>query len=333
MTQEEILLRRLWGQHLLSPSDTQTVVKDLCGVQAQFLSHALHGLSIRCHSVSTEGLIKSWTNRGTMHLFSTDDLPLFLHQGRSHFLRPVDTMEGDAFITASRKRYFADLIVESVAGGIDQRDDLKEACRQAGMTETESKSLFDPWGGVIRALCETGRLCHKVQQTKAYQLCPPFQPMVKEEARLEMARRYFAHFGPAAIRDAAYFFATTQTQVKQWLSQLPVVETALNGKAYFYVDEGLPAGHPSKVLFLSGFDQLLLGYNKAESLILPREHLRDIFTLSGIVRPAILMDGRIVGWWSQKGRKLSIRLFDEENKSFIEAAYQQWPGLKSISLV
>lgn len=94
MTAEEILLRRLAGQHLLFPSDTQTVVKDLCGVQAQFLSHALHGLSIRCHSVSTEGLIKSWTNRGTMHLFSADDLPLFLHQGRSHFLRPVDTLEG-----------------------------------------------------------------------------------------------------------------------------------------------------------------------------------------------------------------------------------------------
>ena len=333
MTQEEILLRRLRGQHLLSPSDTQTVVNDRCGVQAQFLSHALHGLSIRCHSISTEGLIKSWTNRGTMHLFSADDLPLFLHQGRSHFLRPVDTLEGDAFITASRKRYFADLIVENVAGGIDQRDDLKEACRQAGMTEKESKSLFDPWGGAIRALCETGRICHKVQQTKAYQLCPPFQPMVKEAAQLEMARRYFAHFGPATIKDAAYFFAATQAQVKQWLSQLSVAETILDGKAYFYVDEGLPAGHPPEVLFLSGFDQLLLGYDKMESLILPREHLRDIFTLSGIVRPAILKDGRIVGWWNLKGRKLSIHLFDGENKAIIEVAHQQWPGLKSISLV
>ena len=47
MTLDELKLHRLEGQHLLSPSDTQTVVKDLCGVQAQFLSHALHGLSIR----------------------------------------------------------------------------------------------------------------------------------------------------------------------------------------------------------------------------------------------------------------------------------------------
>ena len=67
MTPEEIKLRRLTGQHLLVPANTQRVVKDLCGVQAQFLSHALHGLSIRCTKVNTEGLVKSWTNRGTMH--------------------------------------------------------------------------------------------------------------------------------------------------------------------------------------------------------------------------------------------------------------------------
>ena len=115
MTLDEIKLRRLTGQHLLAPADTQTVVKDLCGVQAQFLSHARHGLSIRCDKVSTDGLIKSWTNRGTMHLFSVDDLPLFLHEGRTHFLRPVDTLESDAFISADRKSYFTDLIIDAVS--------------------------------------------------------------------------------------------------------------------------------------------------------------------------------------------------------------------------
>ena len=54
MTADELLLRRLFTQHFLHPADTQTVVKDLCGVQAQFLSHALHGLSIRCTDVNTE---------------------------------------------------------------------------------------------------------------------------------------------------------------------------------------------------------------------------------------------------------------------------------------
>ena len=77
MTLEEIKLRRLTGQHLLTPTDTQTVVKDLCGVQAQFLSHALHCLSIRCNEVNTDDLIKSWTNR----IHTT--IPTFEYQNRS----------------------------------------------------------------------------------------------------------------------------------------------------------------------------------------------------------------------------------------------------------
>ena len=331
MTLDEIKLRRLAGQHLLAPTDTQTVVKDLCGVQAQFLSHALHGLSIRCAEVNTDCLVKSWTNRGTMHLFSVDDLPLFLHEGRTNFLRPVDTLESDAYISADRKAYFADLIVDAVSKGIDEREALKAVCEKAGMTESESKSLFDPWGGTIRALCEAGLICHKVQEKKAYQLCPSFEPMEEECARIELARRYFAHFGPATIKDAAYFFGTTQTKVKSWLKQLPVTETALDGKSYFYIGNSLPAGELPACLFLAGFDQLMLGYEKTESLFLPKEHMRDIFNLAGIVRPAILVNGTVVGWWNLKNRKLRITLFSPaEQKLISDAATGLWSDLKQI---
>lgn len=331
MTLEEIKLRRLAGQHLLSSGDTQTVVKDLCGVQAQFLSHALHGLAIRCGEVDTGALVKSWTNRGTMHLFSIDDLPLFLHKGRTHFLRPVDTLEADAFISAYRKAYFADLIVDAVAQGTDQREALKAVCEKAGMTESESKSLFDPWGGTIRALCEAGRLCHKVQEAKAYRLCPEFTPMEETPARLELARRYFASFGPATIKDAAYFFGATQAEVNSWLKQLPVTETVVDGKSYFYIDNGLPTGELPPCLFLAGFDQLMLGYEKTESLFLPREHLRDIFSLSGIVRPTVLVNGTVVGWWNLKNRKLKITLFSPADQKLIsDTASRLWNDLKQI---
>ena len=331
MTLEEIKLRRLAGQHLLAPTDTRTVVKDLCGVQAQFLSHALHGLSLRCTEISIDGLIKSWTNRGTMHLFSEDDLPLFFHDGRTHHLRPVDTMESDAHVSAHRKAYFADLIVDAVAQGTDERDALKSLCQKAGMTEGESQSLFDPWGGIIRSLCETGRLCHKVQEKKAYQLCPPFQPMPAETARLELARRYFRNFGPASVRDAAYFFGTTQKEVKSWLKQLPVTEITSDDRSFFSIDNGTPEGALPACLFLAGFDQLMLGFEKTESLFLPKEHMRDIFSLAGIVRPAILVNGTVVGWWNLKNRKLRITLFSPADRRLIDQTVSQlWDDLKQI---
>lgn len=81
MTLDEIKLLRLCGQHLLAPTDTQTAVKDLCGVQAQFLSHALHGLSLRCGGVDVSGLLKSWTVRGTMHCFPRTIFRFFCMRG------------------------------------------------------------------------------------------------------------------------------------------------------------------------------------------------------------------------------------------------------------
>lgn len=331
MTLEEIKLRRLAGQHLLAQTDTQTAVKDLCGVQAQFLSHALHGLSIRAGEVNTDGLVKSWTNRGTMHLFSADDLPLFLHEGRTHFLRPVDTLKSDACITADRKAFFAELIVAAVAAGTDEREALKEVCRNGGMTERESQSLFDPWGGIIRALCETGRICHKVQEKKAYQLCPDFEPMGEEAACLELAKRYFTHFGPATIKDAAYFFGTTQNKVKLWLRQLPVAETTWDGKDFFYMDAPMQISEEPDCLFLAGFDQLMLGYDKAESLFLSKEHVRNIFCRAGIIRPAILVNGTAVGWWNRKNGKLKLTLFSPADKTLISnAAGMLWNGLKQV---
>ena len=334
MELEEILHRRLYGQHLLQPTDSKTVVKDLCGVQAQYLSHALHALKIRNTHVKTEGLVKSWTNRGTMHVFCVDDLPLFLHEGRSLFLRPVDTLGTDAYISADRKAYFADLIVDTIADGVGSREELKTVCEAAGMTEGESKSLFDPWGGLIRALCETGRIYHKLQEKKAYQLCPAFEPMEEETARVELARRYFTHYGPSTIKDVAYFFGTTQTKVKEWLQKIPVTQCEHRGRNYFYIENGVGSSTIPNCVFLAGFDQFLLGYDKTESLILPKENMRDIFNLAGIVRPAILLNGRIIGWWNKKTYKLTTTVFAECDTNRIEQqAYTLWPELKEVKFI
>jgi len=332
MEREDIMLQRLAAQHLLQKCDTQTVVRDLCGVQAQFLSHALHGLRIRCEEICTDNLVKSWTIRGTMHLFSVDDLPLFLHRGRTHFLRPVDTLESDAYMSTARKTYFANIIADGIAMGVDERETLKKLCESRGMTESEAKSAFDPWGGLIRAMCERGHICHKVQEKKAYQLCPPFEPMEEMPARLELARRYFTHFGPATVKDAAYFFGTTQTQVKAWLKTLPVKETQFNGKTYFSIDSGVEIFAMPDCLFLAGFDQLILGYEKSESLFLSKEHMRDIFNLAGIVRPAVLVNGQVTGWWNLKNHKLRIVLFSPADQNMIaDAAARHWDDLKSIT--
>jgi len=338
MTTDELKLRRLFGQHLLAPKDARTVLRDLCGMQSQFLSNAFHALRIRSadfDEANPTGMMKNWTLRGTMHLFDESDLPLMLHRDRSHFLCPCDTLAGDEYITTERKRHFADLIVRSVREGIGEREALKRLCVEAGITEEEAQSVFNPWGGTIRALCEAGAITHAVSERKAFVSCPAFEPMERDEARLELARRYFTHYGPATVRDAAYFFSFGQAEIRQMFDKLPVQEISCEGKAHYYIEETAQfEGEMPPCIFLAGFDPLMLGYEKKENPFLPKEHLRGIFSLSGIVMPALLVHGRVVGRWKKTGKRLTITLFetiDVRDRACICAqAEQRFIGLRTI---
>ena len=132
MTDRELIARRLAGQHLTAPTDALTAAGDLCGIQSQFYPQALHALRLRGGTGETEGLVKSWTLRGTLHLFPERDLPLFLHAGRTPFLRPCDTLAGDEVVSEVRKAYFADCVLERLSAGPALREELKAGCRAAG---------------------------------------------------------------------------------------------------------------------------------------------------------------------------------------------------------
>jgi len=54
MTREELKLRQMTNQHLLTPVSTLCAVRDLCGVQAQFMSNAMHALKIRCYDFDAQ---------------------------------------------------------------------------------------------------------------------------------------------------------------------------------------------------------------------------------------------------------------------------------------
>lgn len=329
--------RMLAGQHLTVRAEMQTVCRDLNGIQAQFPSAAQHALSLRAtDEAATDALVKSWTLRGTMHLFAKADLPLYLHEGRTPFLRPVDKLQADEIMSLARKQFFADVILKGIENGVNQREALRALCREHGMTEREEESAFNSWGGLIRALAETGKLCYQGGTEKRFLCCPPFEPMQAQAAELEMARRYFTHCGPATVKDAAYFFGTTQRKVKAWLGELPVTQVEVEGQKRFFIDDGRadPPDIPH-CLLLAGFDQLMLSYEKKESLFLPGEYLRGIFNLAGIVMPAVLLDGTVAGRWKQKDGKLMVVPFrtlrTKEKKWIVESAEACFGELKKVS--
>lgn len=326
MTSEEIKIRQLTNQHLIVPTDQLTVVHDLCGLQSQFMVNIMHSLKIRCTDYEEEtvgdGLVKNWTVRGTVHVFAEDDLPLFMHCNDGKDYRRNE-WSGYSFwnqrdkwaLTPERQKYLSEVILTALKEQSRTRDELKEICRANGMTEEEESSMFDQWGGGIRELCERGFMHYIVQEKKAFCLSPEFVPIPEKKAKLEMARRYFTHMGPATIHDAMYYFHCPASQVKEWLSELPVESFQCGDKTYYYILSGnLYGENIPECIFLAGFDQLMLAYDKKESLYLKPENMRAIFNLSGIVMPGILLNGEIVGKWKKKNKKLTIELFSNAGR-------------------
>ena len=345
MTIEELKLARLQGQYLLERADSLTVTRNLCGVQAQFFGAALHALRLRTGSAETDGLVKSWTLRGTVHLFPEADLPLY----RRHCGGPEDVPGSSWYrwrfsgenpdITPERDLYFARVLTESIREGCDTREGLRRRCRELGMTEGEERHVFNGWGGTFAELAEMGVICSRATEEKAFRLCPPFSPMEEHEARIELARRYFTHYGPATLRDAAYFFRVSQAQVKAWLRELPAVDFTLEGRTYFHIPREEPTQGADALpempgcVLLAGFDQLMLGYRKEDNPFLPPEHLRGIFNLTGIVLPAILLRGRVVGRWKHDHGKVTFTLFEKvgaRDRKLIEKQAATWWAVKKI---
>jgi hypothetical protein len=163
--------------------------------------------------------------------------------------------------------------------------------------------------------------------------------MPKEDAELELTRRYFAHYGPATLRDAAYYFGVPQAVLKQRMQKLPLAELHDGERIRYCLKSALPSDLPAipDCVFLAGFDPLLLGYRKEESLFLPREHLRAVFNLAGIVFPTVMLQGRIKAKWKLSGQKLLIMPFETlntlEKRLVADTAERTFGELRQITWV
>ena len=344
MEREELLLRRLKGQYLLSPGENPS--RDLCGLQTQCLRNAVHALRIRTEALSVSGLVKTWTLRGTVHLIPEADLPLYIrHCGTAEDVCHSGWYQWTAgrcqANPPAREIELARMTVEAIAQGIDTRDELRCHLRICGMTEQEEARVFNPWGGMIAELANIGAIAFQVNmlydlrpdETKRYRLLEPFVPMEESAVRMELARRYFTHYGPATLRDAAYFFHWTQSEVKALLQQLPVHSADCEGRTYFWIGEEEELPTMPEVRLLAGFDPLMLGYRKEDNPFLPQEHLRGIVNLAGIVNPAILLRGRVIGKWKEKNGKAEFTAFEsicEADKRRIETEMERYYPIKKV---
>ena len=307
MDVEQFKLLRLQSQHLLSGTDARSVVSGMIGLQAQYGANALHALKIRSNDEPDfSQYVKTWSMRGTLHLHVVSDLPTVLYRGsETDFGQMAFQNER---LGAGRSAYFRTLILEALESGDKTRDELKAVCEREGMSEAEAQIILHPWGGLFRAMAEKGELAYKATGNRVFTKLAPMAPLEKVPALQELMRRYVEQYAPVSLRDAQTFFGLPQKTLAPYLQHCARESFDFGTQTYFTAGQTLaPDAAMPKAVFLAGFDQLLLGYRKADNPILLKSTIKNIYNNTGIVFPTVLIEGTVGAVWKRTGNRLEIQ--------------------------
>jgi hypothetical protein len=324
LTDDEILSLRLRGQRLSAPEgDAAEIVRAVCGVQAQDLRAA--ELSIRVRSggllaadvrrarLQDRTLVRTWAMRGTLHLLAASDLgwmvgllgPGMIRAGR----RRREQLGLDEETYARAIHALHDALADQ---GPLTRAQIVEYLAQAGIQlEGQARAHL-----IFRAALE-GTICQGPAQSAepVYVLVEDWietgPALAREDALAELARRYLRAFGPATPLDFAAWSGLSAADARAaWRSlaaELFEIETD-RGSIWLAGDQ--PAlldtrPHDPVVRLLPAYDTYLLGY-RGRSLVVADDYAGRVNAGGGIIRPTLLVDGRVLGTWHAARRRNAI---------------------------
>ncbi len=310
LDKRELLYFSLQGLHLLKKADKADVISDLMGLQAQFANNPKVALRIRARDFKEtdwdKGLVKIWSFRSTLHVVAVDELPLYLSA------RGMSGAWEDSWFGLKKevKPYWSAYLLDCIRSGTAEREALKAACRKQGMAEEMVGQVFQGWGGLLKEMCDRGMIAYETGTAKRFVPLNPVTFTGRDEARMTLISRYFSAFAPATLDDCAAFTGYGKREVVRLIekSGLPLKSVQCDGTTYYHLHELNGDGKIPSCLFLSGFDQLFMGY-KDRGRMMDERDKRNVITQTGIVFPTVLINGRMKARWKKEGATLTVTPF------------------------
>lgn len=332
----QALAWRLKRQFLDLPTDlgVEEVVRRLSGVQAQVASSAELAVRLRrgnsaagevSKALADGRLIKTWANRGTLHLLTPEEGGgiLSLVAANRSWERP------------SWQRYFG-ITPQSIE---DLRHAAREVLDRRALTREEligavtlqpglkhlGKQLRSGWGTLLKPLAWQGDLVYGPSQGTRVTFTTPETASKRwagvpsaDEAGPRVFRAYLSAYGPATVDNfAAWLTRPTRKQLRGWIEAAgtDVAEVEVDGEnAYILaadVDE-LARTKPSRAVhLLGGFDQWVLGPGTADTHIIPAGRRQAVSKTAGWIAPVVVVGGVVAGTWELKGEDIAMSWFPE----------------------
>jgi hypothetical protein len=313
-----MLRERLTAQLLAGPpaKDPEAVVERLLAVQGQDPRGAR--LAIRARS---EGLMASdvdralnervllitWLNRGTLHLVRSEDYPWLQALTAPRLMTSSARRLAQEGLTPAAAERGMETIERALAeDGPLTRIQLRERLVAAGV-RTEGQALVHLLLAVsLRGIAVRGPM---IGREHAYVLVrdwlPKQEPIDRDRALRELARRYLAGHGPAGERDLAKWAGISLRDVRAGLSAIASELIQREDGLLDLVRVEAAAELPPPRL-LGSFDPVLHGWVSREPMLVEKE---PIVTLNGVFRPFALVRGRAVAVWSMRAGEIALRPF------------------------
>jgi hypothetical protein len=155
------------------------------------------------------------------------------------------------------------------------------------------------------------------------------KPLNLDYSSDEMLLRYLAAFGPASIKDIQVWSGLTRMNVviERLRPQLRTFHDEQGKLLFDLIDAPLP--DPDTIApprFLAEFDNMLLSYED-RTRILSEINRKRLFTLNGLIRAVLLVDGFVCGTWKierqHNNATLIIELYEPLSKKDILAVTEE----------
>jgi hypothetical protein len=321
------------SQHGLSPrfssQDFVGAVTRTGGIQAQVMSAAELAVCTRVEGFSPHDvqaaifqdrtLVKTWAMRGTLHLLSARELPLYVAARDWQQNASWSNYFAEFGLSRAQQDAFLFAIPHVLEQGPLTRLQLADAVvKHTGDASMRDLILSSSWGTPLKPSAYRGDLCFGSGQGKTVTFMNPrvwmgkWQPIEPKLALQEIARRYLQAYGPVTADDFAFWWGCGKILAKKLFQSIEeeLEEVEVEGWRAFALRATLPliqSVEPAEQIHLLPlFDAYTIGVPRGCEPLLAQAYKQQVFNRQGWTFAVVLVNGSIQGIWGYTIKRAQI---------------------------